>query len=127
MPEPKKRKNGSTSTKGKAKEVNEVPAPASQPPLDLSADIISVLSSGPVLNSRTEAVLSRLSQGGSSDLPQGNATQRENNLRVVGLVHALDIPSWVTRKRTGPVPAVQRHTVCAGTGVTTSSVEHDTP
>ena len=97
MPEPKKRKNGSTSTKGKAKKVNEVPAPASQPPLDLSAAIISALSSGPVLNSLTEAVLSRLSQGGSSDLPQGNATQRENNLRVVGLVHALDIPSWVTR------------------------------
>ena len=35
MPEPKKRKNGSTSTKGKAKKVKEVPAFASQPSLDL--------------------------------------------------------------------------------------------
>ena len=48
MSEPKKRKNGSTSTKGKAMKVKEVPAPASQPPLDLSAAIISALSSGPV-------------------------------------------------------------------------------
>ena len=116
MPEPKRRKNGSTSTKGKAKKVKEVPAPASQPPLDLSAAIISALSSGPVLNSLTEAVLSRLPQGGSSDLPQGNATQGlpEGEQPTCSRPSPrVGHPVLGDEEEDGPVQAVQRHTVIA--------------
>ena len=41
MPESKKKNTSITSTKGKAKTIKE--APAAQPPLDLSAAIISTL------------------------------------------------------------------------------------